>query len=85
MFVNRLSKLFTEENINSETSSDENLIVVDKDNLEYIDRMFVSKSPVDKRFLRLYRIVNQEAVIGSDRDTPMSPRRQSLKNGPKRI
>ena len=83
MFVNRLSKLFIDEKVNSETSSDENLIVVDKDNLEYVDRMFLSKSSVDKRFLRLYRIVNQEADLETDRDL-VQPRRLSLKNNPKK-
>ena len=63
MFVNRLSKLYIKENLSSETSSDENLIVVAKDNMEYIDRMFLSKSQVDKRFLSLHRIVNQEVDL----------------------
>ena len=60
MFVHRLSKFFIEENLSSETSSDGDLLVVDKDNLEYIDRMFLSESPVDRRFLRFYEVMNRE-------------------------
>ena len=76
-FVHRLSKLYIKENVYSSSDSpDEELLVVDKDEMRYLDKMAASatsKHPsaaVDRRFFNFYKVIKDEcaAVLGKSVD-----------------
>ena len=50
----------------SSSSSDENLIVVDKDQNHYVDKMCNSYSDVDQRFLTFFKIMKKEGAVHTD-------------------
>ena len=62
-FVHRLSKLYIKENLgtSSESSDNENLMLVDKDEHRYIDKLCWSESVTDKRFLNLFKVAKKES------------------------
>ena len=67
LFVHRLCKLYIKENLSSSSdSSDENLIVVDKDDNYYIDQMCFSQKDADRRFLSFFKVMKKEGAINKD-------------------
>ena len=73
-FIHRLCKLYIKENLSSSSgSSDEALMVVDKDEERYIDKMVTSfyakgtmGSDVDRRFLNFFKVMKKEDAIAID-------------------
>ena len=63
-FVHRLSKLYIKEHLStsSDSSDKENLILVDKDEHRYIDKLCWSDHETDKRFLNLFKVAKKEGA-----------------------
>ena len=80
MFVHRLSKFFVLESATSSSSNDA-VGFTEKDNLEYLDKFIVSGSSVDKRFLKLFRVMNmRRAPDVKFHETAFSHEKNSLQN-----
>ena len=85
MFVHRLSKFFISDGSSSSNSSDEVGGCVHKDDLQYLDKLFHSSSPVDKRFLSMFEIMRRKKSslpIGSQLSNKVIHKEQNVESNP---
>ena len=56
LFVNKMSQMILRESSDSETSADDELEDKQQNDVRYVRKMILSKSKVDQRLIKLYKL-----------------------------